>query len=52
MPESRFQIGVQDYIDYHRDGYLVVRGLVSDGEVEEIRRHTEELMSGGITIEG
>ena len=52
MPESRFQIGVQDYIDYHRDGYLVVRGLVSVGEVEEIRRHTEELMSGGITIEG
>ena len=41
MPQDRYQIGVQDYIDYHRDGYLVVRGLVPDTEVEEIRRHTE-----------
>ncbi len=52
MSEDRYQISVQDYIGYHRDGYLVVRGLVPDGEVEEIGRHTEALMSGGITIEG
>ena len=52
MPQDRYQIGVQDYIDYHRDGYLVVRGLVPDTEVEEIRHHTEELMSGRIIIDG
>ena len=52
MPEDRYRIGVQDYIDYHRDGYLVVRELVPDTEVEEIRRHTEELMSGRIVIDG
>lgn len=52
MPTDRYRIGVQDYIDYHRDGYLVVRGLVPDAEVEEIRRHTEALMSGRIVIDG
>ena len=52
MSTDRYRIGVQDYIDYHHDGYLVVRGLVPGAEVEDIRRHTEALMQGRITIEG
>ena len=32
MSTDRYQIGVRDYIDYHRDGYLAVWGLVPEGE--------------------
>ena len=52
MSLPRYQVSVQDYIDYHRDGFLIVRNLVSPDEVEEIRVHTEDLMYGRITIEG
>ena len=52
MSVNRYQISVQDYIDYHKEGYIVVRGLVSEDEVNEIRFHTEELMRGELTIDG
>ena len=44
MDDSRYQVSVQDYIDYHQNGYIIVRNLVSQDEVEEIRQHTEDLM--------
>ena len=52
MDDSRYQVSVQDYIDYHQNGYIIVRNLVSQDEVEEIRQHTEDLMYGRITIDG
>lgn len=52
MDAKRRQITVDQYISYHRDGYLVVPGLVSRDEVDELRQHTEDLMFGRITIEG
>ena len=53
MPKNiRYQLSVQDYIDYHKNGYIIARGLVSQAEVDELRRHTEELMSGELVIDG
>ena len=52
MSVNRYQISVQNYIDYHKEGYIIVRGLVSEDEVDEIRFHTEELMRGDLTIDG
>ncbi|MBI4552875.1 MAG: phytanoyl-CoA dioxygenase family protein [Candidatus Latescibacteria bacterium] len=53
MPRSsRYQLSVQDYIDYHEQGFVIIRGLVSSREVAELRRHTEALMYGRITVEG
>lgn len=49
---TRYQVSVDQYIAYHRDGFIIVRGLVPQKEVEEIRRHTEDLMYGRIAIEG
>ena len=49
---DRFQLSVNDYITYRRDGYIIIRNLVSQEEVDELRLHTEGLMSGSVTIDG
>lgn len=47
-----YRVSVEEYIAFRRDGYLVVRGLLSHDEVDELRRHTEDLMHGRIEVEG
>ena len=49
---TRYQVEVQQYIDYHEQGFIIVRGLVSPDEIEILRQHTEDLMYGRITIDG
>ncbi len=43
---ARYQVSVEEYMTFRRQGFLVVRGLVAPGEVDELRTHTEELMQG------
>ncbi len=43
---NRCQVSVEQYIAFRRNGFLVVRGLVSPDEVAELREHTEDLMQG------
>jgi ectoine hydroxylase-related dioxygenase (phytanoyl-CoA dioxygenase family) len=43
---DRYPVTVQQYIAYRRDGFLVVRDLVPANDIEELRRHTEDLMQG------
>ncbi len=43
---DRYAVSVEQYRAFRRDGFLVVRGLVSPDEVAELRRHTEDLMQG------
>jgi len=43
---ERYPVTVDQYIRFRRDGFLVVRGLVSQEDVGELRHHTEELMQG------
>lgn len=43
---ERYQVRVDDYVRFRRDGFLIVRGLVSPQEIAELRRHTEDLMQG------
>ncbi len=43
---DRYRVSVEEYIKFKRDGFLVVRNLVSPAEVAELRRHTEDLMQG------
>ena len=45
-PFTRYQVSVEEYITFRRQGFLVVRGLVSAAEVAELRDHTEDLMQG------
>lgn len=43
---SRYRVSVDEYIRFRRDGFLVVPQLVAQEDVEELRRHTDELMQG------
>jgi ectoine hydroxylase-related dioxygenase (phytanoyl-CoA dioxygenase family) len=43
---DRYQVSVQEYITFRRDGLLVVRGLIGPDEIAELRQHTEDLMQG------
>lgn len=43
---DRYQVSVAEYIRFKRDGFLIVRNLVSPREIAELRQHTEDLMQG------
>src|SRR5437773_6709651 len=43
---QRYQVSVQQYISFRRDGFLVVPQLVSQAEVLQLRQHTDDLMQG------
>ncbi|MEI6085639.1 MAG: phytanoyl-CoA dioxygenase family protein [Verrucomicrobiota bacterium] len=45
-PLERYQVTVDQYTRFRHDGFLVVRNLVSQEEVAELRQHTEDLMQG------
>lgn len=46
--DERRAITVEEYRNFRRDGYLVLRGLVPQEDVEELRQHTEDLMEGNL----
>lgn len=41
-----YVVSVEQYRRFRRDGFLIVRGLVSSEEVAALRAHTEDLMQG------
>lgn len=43
---NRYRVSVEEYRAFRRDGFLVVRGLISPEEVTELHQHTEDLMQG------
>ncbi|HEV7300605.1 MAG TPA: phytanoyl-CoA dioxygenase family protein [Tepidisphaeraceae bacterium] len=43
---DRYQVSIAQYINFRRDGFLIVRDLVSPAEIAELRQHTEDLMQG------
>ena len=43
---DRYAVSVEEYIKFKRNGFLVVRNLVSPEDIAELRQHTEELMQG------
>lgn len=43
---DRYQVSVEEYARFKRDGFLIVRNLVSPEEIIELRQHTEDLMQG------
>jgi ectoine hydroxylase-related dioxygenase (phytanoyl-CoA dioxygenase family) len=46
LPNDRYRVTAEQYRAFRRDGYLVVSGLVPPDDVEELRRHTDDLMQG------
>ena len=47
-----YRVSVDEYITFRRQGFLVVRDLLSPDEVAELREHTEELMQGRLPEQG
>jgi chlorinating enzyme len=51
-PDAPYRVGVEQYRTFRRQGFLVVRGLVSPAEVEELRRHTEDILHDRVELPG
>lgn len=49
---EQYQLRVDDYIAFRRDGFLHIKGLVSADEVAELARFTDDMMAGAATIPG
>lgn len=43
---DRYQVSVDEYTRFKRDGFVIVRNLVSPEEIAELRQHTDDLMQG------
>ena len=49
---NSYSVSVEEYRSFNANGYLVVRGLVSEGEAAEIRDHVDDLLHGRVTVPG
>ncbi|MDB6095069.1 MAG: Phytanoyl-CoA dioxygenase [Verrucomicrobia bacterium] len=41
-----YKVSIDEYRQYRRDGYLVIRGLVPAADIQELREHTDDLIAG------
>lgn len=51
-PYERYRMSVREYVTFHQQGFLIVRGLVPAADVEELKRHSEDLIYGRISVPG
>lgn len=49
---SPYHVSVDEFVRFREQGFLVVRGLVPEGDVNQLNDHMDTLLSGRITIEG
>jgi ectoine hydroxylase-related dioxygenase (phytanoyl-CoA dioxygenase family) len=47
-----YSVSVQEYVAFHEQGFLVVRGLVPLDDVHELNEHMDNLLEGRETIPG
>lgn len=46
MPLPPYQVSIDEYRRFRRDGYVVIPGLVPAADIAELKAHTEDLMQG------
>ena len=51
-PPAPYRLTVADSIAFRRDGYLILRALLSPEEVKELHDHTDALLDGAETLNG
>ena len=44
-PYQPYPVTVDEYVRFRREGFLVVKGLVSRAEVEELNAHTDAIIT-------
>lgn len=50
--QEPYPVSVEEYKTFHRDGYLIVKNLVSQADVQEIADFMDGMMAGELTIPG
>lgn len=48
----RYVVSVEEYVRFHEQGFLVVRGLLNEAEIAELREHGADLMHGRVAVPG
>jgi hypothetical protein len=49
---ERYHVSVSEYVRFHEQGFLIVKGLLNSDEIEELIRHSEDLMFGRVNVPG
>src|SRR5437867_3431047 len=49
---ERYRVSVDEYVAFHRDGFLIVRGLVPTDDVSELAEHVMDVVRGAIDVPG
>lgn len=47
---ARYRVSVGEYVRFHEQGFLVVKGLITGDELAELRQHSEDLMYGRVDV--
>ncbi len=48
---KRQSVRVEDYVSYHRDGYLIVRGLLPEANTSELQQWMNDIYEGRINLD-
>jgi len=46
---ERYPVSVQEYVAFHEQGFLIVRGLIPPEDIQEMIEHTEDLLAGRVS---
>lgn len=49
---ERYRVSVNQYVTFHARGFLIVRGLVPDADVGELKQHVDDLIRGRLDVPG
>jgi len=49
---ERYRVSVNEYVRFHDQGFLVVKGLLTSAEIAELKDHSEDLMHGRVSAPG
>jgi chlorinating enzyme len=49
---ERYRVSVKEYVTFHEQGFLIVRGLVPPEDVAELAQHVDDLIFGRIDVPG
>lgn len=52
MTKQRFKLSVEEYLHYQKHGYLIVKSLVSEDDVNRLLTWADDLLYGRISIPG
>jgi len=50
LSHAPYRVSVREYVKFRDQGYLVVRNLVGQSDVDELNQHMDDLMAGQVSI--